>query len=999
MGVCIKRIKEILDNRHISIFDKLESTDKDLELVDFYSLVDTYFNNLGFVYGIKEDDFYNLKDDICLFFSYIDSLNLSSIYVNAFINNFLYRLYSFGVIEESRGIYDLLTSDEIRNSKSMKNFFSNGSYFKPDDLNPFPEFIKELYSCMDLLDDECLNKLKYIFHSSRELITYCFDHSVMMKTYFSKNLLSSFDKETLSLLFRTSLSSNYKYFYQADEKSLAIISAMNDFVVKNTGRNAEFLKQILNFFCYGNQIENKIFVNLLNEYYDKYYFKTLEVGFENDKVFLELLNFVLSTSQELDFNSKEKIDNLDSFVRLKKKNLDKLYISCFGNKGFNKILNNTFNENIDFPVIRTNEELDNLKILFFKVVYGIDRLEAYDIVVKYGTYLKECEVEFLDSDKNTFEVLSAICNVFNMELKDEKKIKKLQESLYGYIKANGIYGVSKDSSYIMLSLLIDKMYMNVYEKNLFDISKAKVLYYQDDVSVIDAGLDFNMIVSSVNGVNVFFKDSDNMKNKYNTSSCSNNQGMCLSFINNENLGVISLTTALIGYNKFNDNSLNLMGIGDLYSETEVISLRLENKDFITGSYYLTPKAFINNTRFGYNELIFDRFLSHDENNEFKVQPSYFVCYKIDDKYMDTLMYQRSLKMASQFGVPLVLIDVKKVKKHEKRIILEKERELFSSKQVNKELLIDIITRYMNNYSGSLTIYRSQKENGNKWQYKADFSISGLSNFLKKVEKRFEDLNKDEVKEWFEALKEAYNIEKKRNQVASEVEEYAYSLCGGEFLLDDKIKFIDKVYSITDDRLNLLRYESGLLDEEKAIYSDDDKAMKVIINIANYLFEDAFVLVNHKNKKLIFQSKKIDDLSEEDLFNYGVVISYLIGNYNNNYFKNLISNPIVDLTNSLDSSLNDYLCCEDSIYKDKKKHFSNVKLLRIIDKIKEMGDVDFINMFQPMLNLGENEIKNIRYGNYFGINPSVNQLLLRKKDISMRFLFPKTSEKIKGKRKV
>ena len=62
--------------------------------------------------------------------------------------------------------------------------------------------------------------------------------------------------------------------------------------------------------------------------------------------------------------------------------------------------------------------------------------------------------------------------------------------------------------------------------------------------------------------------------------------------------------------------------------------------------------------------------------------------------------------------------------------VEDSNALFISyNKVNKDLMHDIITRYMNNYTGSLTITRSRKDRGNNWKYSRDFSEEGLNVFV------------------------------------------------------------------------------------------------------------------------------------------------------------------------------------------------------------------------------------------------------------------------------
>ena len=129
------------------------------------------------------------------------------------------------------------------------------------------------------------------------------------------------------------------------------------------------------------------------------------------------------------------------------------------------------------------------------------------------------------------------------------------------------------------------------------------------------------------------------------------------FFNHEQIEKI----LFLGYSNLDICNLHAMGVGDIYSETETMSLKNSNSGLGEGKYFATPKVLIDNTRFGYNELVLDRFYQDDVDNKIKVQPSYVVVYKIDENYTKTRMYKRGLRMAKEFDIPLVLVDVAKVK--------------------------------------------------------------------------------------------------------------------------------------------------------------------------------------------------------------------------------------------------------------------------------------------------------------------------------------------------
>ena len=935
-------VKAFLDKDSEKIATALEKDASKVDIDDFKKLVDSFFETLDFCGdNYNSEMMLEVKNDIGNFFEYIDLLNLSNDYNYELVEAFFERLSDYE-LEESRGIYDLLTIDSIRNSSIMKSYLDS-VYFKE---NTISLFTKNLYKCFDSLEEDEIEKVKYVFHSSLETLEYFLEYPNELEKYFPYTIVSHFSKESMSLLFRAGDFFNYDRFFQANDYFLEVIAEMCNYMVEKTGHSVEFLDCLLPAFDLESKAMKKM-MKVFEEYSDKYFVDGLENGFENDEAFKCLLSIILD-GDCLSFFSTNNIDSVEKMFEARRGKFDELYNIAFGKGAYLSMRYKIFREE-DFKEL-DGKGLLNLKQVFFKRVYGISYSQAQLIVEKYGKYVDECSSEFLDEDKDTIEILKTIKNVYNINILEPDKIKMLQVGLYRYIKENGLYTNKPENSFVMLRSLLDRMYMKSFNRELFQVTEdKKVLYVKRGVPVIDAGVDFSMIITAVNGVGDYYRNTENLQKRYNSSYASGNQGICATFINNENLGVISLGGPLIGYANLSNDSLNAMGVGDIYSCTDVFSLKNANSLTGEGKYFFTPKTYADYSRFGYNEMVIDRFLSKDDADHIKVQPSYIVCFKMDDNYQNTRMYKRSIKMAKEFGVPLVLVDVVKVKEHERDVILEMEKELFSEDKVNKELMRDIITRYMNNYTGSLTITRSRKDRGNEWNYKKDFSERGLDRFIKKVERKFENLDIDKVFEWREALFECYDLERKKNMIASGITSYGKSLDGEEFVLDDDIFFMSRIDAITDRAVDLHYIRNGLIDIDSVVYNPRLKSipeLEAVVNISNCLFKRAYVSSEDSLGTRIFLTEAASQLTEEEKLNYGVVVSYLLGDYHNNYFSNLS-----DGIDTLRFDLNRHYVREEvltsSIYSDVKR---TPELVGLVNKIKKMNDDDFLRMMQPIVNM-------------------------------------------------
>ena len=974
-------VMELLDENGLYYLNKFVNDDEDFDERDFDTLIRAFFDGFDFYYD-RLDDNYLLaaKEKLEETFSFFEDSHLDDEHKSEIVDNFFEILSSYTreELSDSKALYYLLTSDVFRRSNMVKEYLYNSYNSVATSKEKLVFFVKNLYDLLNKLPYEDSHKVDYIFLSSSDAFTYFLDVPEEMNVFFNERILSKFGKETLSFLFRMSDYSVFSSFCRSDDKFLAVVAAMNEYVLKKYNKNSYFFDGVFKFF---NRFEKKdirarkIIIDLFSEYYDKYFEESKKNGFENDEIFNNLLGLILQHRDVIYFLNEKNIENLDDFFKATREKIDELHTTIFGKEGLVKFKYGVFDPEKDFPPFEMRVQgLHDLKNAFFQRVYGITYEDAFYIASKYGTFVELCQDEIADEDRDVYEIVKTITDVANMIDYNGNKINNIRLAAHEFIKNKGLYNYNNGSCYPILLSLINRMYMRAYNDCVFKVDEnSKVLYRQRKVPVIDAGVNFNMIVSSINAVDEFYTSRDNMMEKYNISSRSNNQGICASFINNESLGVISLRQPLIGYANLADDSLDAMGVGDIYSKTIDLDLLRANSTTGEGNYFFTPKKYIDYTRFGYNEMVVDRFLVKDDDDAIKVQPSYIVVYKIDDNYKKTRMYKKGIRMARDFGVPLVLVDVPKVKENERDIILQKEKELFKSSKVDKELLNEIVTRYMNNYSGSLTIMRSRNRRGNEWHYPKDFSVRGLTRFLDKVARKFEDFDEAQIEEWSQALNEVYNLEKEKNKMALQINDYEDSLSGGEFLLDDKIMFSEFVQNIKDRNINRLLLRKGMFDQDKYLHIPDVKVpsdVQLIVDLANLLCKSkVYANVSGHNGENIYQTKKTYDYSEEEKNAYGLVISYLLGDYSTNYFANL---DTCDITNiKIDENIQRVERCLDGNDAFSNQNIDTELLLKVATDIEDLPTAIFSKVFRPFIQ---------DYSAKMGVAPDkVRDNFLRKKE--------------------
>ena len=163
-----ERVKAFLSDEDKAIIDKLDQGEK-VYFQEFDRMIKNYFDTLNFCSSDYDSEILmGAKSDITSLFTYLDSLNLDGEFTSIFIHHFFKRIGHFQR-DESGALYDLLVSNEIRNSKMMLDYLDSDTSLSSSLVN----FTKSLYEVYELLSDEERDKLRYIFHSSLYLLNYC----------------------------------------------------------------------------------------------------------------------------------------------------------------------------------------------------------------------------------------------------------------------------------------------------------------------------------------------------------------------------------------------------------------------------------------------------------------------------------------------------------------------------------------------------------------------------------------------------------------------------------------------------------------------------------------------------------------------------------------------------------------------------------------------------------------------------------------------------------
>lgn len=340
-------------------------------------------------------------------------------------------------------------------------------------------------------------------------------------------------------------------------------------------------------------------------------------------------------------------------------------------------------------------ELDRMKLALLQKYYNMDLKEASNIVNKFSSDIDSISVND-DYQANIIEQIKAIKNIF--ESNDINILSQIGDL--------DILVQTDLSSSTYLVEETKEMFEQLYKENLYmpkDGDKIGTTTYNGkNIEVFDANTEFSIIVKSVGSTNENSQDIWNRMTK--DGECGRKDlryYTCTSYMTDENLLSQDSENQVIfgfaqGTNNYSfdaiypyDAHTPFYGGDDIYHNLE--------------SYYMLPSTLEMNTDNRYNEVVINT-LGIGENGQMtKMQPDYIVYVKgQSDMDIEGLendpIWKKSKKAASEFGIPIVVIDREKVKQSEKAKIANMSEELKGNPNSNEVLrFVKKVEHYISRY--------------------------------------------------------------------------------------------------------------------------------------------------------------------------------------------------------------------------------------------------------------------------------------------------------------
>ncbi len=546
--------------------------------------------------------------------------------------------------------------------------------------------------------------------------------------FLDANYINSFSVE--QLIYIVSFPEFQKDLVKLDSNELGNMMKLVNEIYPENEEWKEPLNKIL------QNVKDKKFGDLL---------KGNELSYDNELV------SVLSNKNYFEIYRKEDLDSIDN----KKKEATLLI-----KNGNQKLLLEKY------PEIARLELIEQMKLMACENILGLSLDEAKNLVLKYGEDIDNIGNEYSELFlKNYVNALKAIIN----EDKSEKLAKLLDYGITPKEKIKDSYTIES-----MLKFTYGKKY-DVANVDFNSLRSCKVKGLEG-IEVLDAGVDFSMIISSVGAYRV--NEDENYYDSWNRPSLSSDI-ISTSFIRNDMMGRANCPRLYFGFNNMSASALDLSGSADLFSKSDSIQSKA-----VRALAFYTPDTQIGQTGrkkysngqiiSAYNEMDYKRI----QDGERK-QPDYIVVFgsygNIDENQSGQMLMdgnklpdvsvskkeraQNIKKAISDFEratgkkLPVVFVDLGKVYRNEEKIIgqLREEYKINPSEE-NKRKLIKRIKNFNSYKHYKLPIEFSEEEIG-----KFDKIEDNVSDF-ELTDKTIEDIKLFDFEE-FRQEKNNYRIKR------------------------------------------------------------------------------------------------------------------------------------------------------------------------------------------------------------------------------------------------
>ena len=451
---------------------------------------------------------------------------------------------------------------------------------------------------------------------------------------------------------------NSDYFDKLDFNLLQAIVSLDENVqldfLKISGNKRDLFYEIINRFSkkyYQFPFVNALLNNFNNGMFENF-LNGVDIKLLNDEDLLNICYLLTAKENTLNVNSIDDIRNIDNILEQKIKDAKN---------------DNNIEDYKNYTLLKKiNLSLPEVKLICQKYCYDLDHFHVDEAIINDLKCLKKIVLS-----KSIDEIEQLINNL---------NIKKM--------------------TYPDFQTICQNLYEVEFNSVLFNSNNIDYKEY-DGVKLIDAGTKFNMVIrangiysdsSTVLGPKEYWNKNIRDTLSFSTSLLSNNYMRNVSFFGD--VGYV------IGFANIPKNSMVQCCMGDdatIHVRRKTLDARSfddnrkihPNTGDACGQQFRPLPEMIKHGAGEYQEVTLERF-SYNNDKEERIQPSYIVYFKKNEEYKNSEDFKRSLEAAKSFGIPIVVIDVKKVIKSEKE-----EIEKLLKSELSIDNILEVIRKYVN----------------------------------------------------------------------------------------------------------------------------------------------------------------------------------------------------------------------------------------------------------------------------------------------------------------
>ncbi len=354
--------------------------------------------------------------------------------------------------------YKIITSKEFRKNKNI--------YDNLDNIN----FVN-LRKFVDLYNDNDKRELMdYVFVDNENLFSnLVLSKDCELQEVFSKRFVNYFNKVSFRTFLLNSMRSDDKnrvikaLLREKNDRYIYLVAKMDDIVLRFTDDDSAYFETVVSLLNYNN------YRHLLWDYYHLYVGSNrIEAALESDKLKREIPE---QLRQLLDYSfrmmsviySNEEVQIIASISELADyytRDKDMANINVFGESGYKKVKDGSFDVKIDWPKIYDDNQLLNFKLAVLKMIYGLTYHQAEKLVLNFNNFVDK----FGDNEEgDVFEILMAIKTLLDLNVSDEEEIDVYRRNYYEFINKEGINAMTNIGSMAIIEKLMREMYEDEIE--------------------------------------------------------------------------------------------------------------------------------------------------------------------------------------------------------------------------------------------------------------------------------------------------------------------------------------------------------------------------------------------------------------------------------------------------------------------------------------------------------------------------------------------------------